>query len=165
MTQLTFDPTPDFFPVWTPDGQVVFSSRREGARAQLFAKAADGTGTAERLTDSPDDLIATDVSPDGDHVVIQENRSQSDLFVMAMGGERSVEGLVETPFSEGRRPSHRTVDGWPTGPTNRARPRFTCGRSRTSMVESGSSQPTEALLPCGTQTEMNWSIALSTGAS
>ena len=56
MTQLTFDPTPDFFPAWTPDGHLVFSSRREGTRAQLFVKAADGTGTAERLTDSQSDV-------------------------------------------------------------------------------------------------------------
>ena len=45
MIQLTFGPTPDFVPVWTPDGRVVFSSRREGARAQLFVKAADGPGS------------------------------------------------------------------------------------------------------------------------
>ena len=101
MTQLTFDPTPDFVPVWTPDGRVVFSSRREDTRAQLFVKAADGTGIAERLTDSPNDLWAMDVSPDGKHVVMRENlSSRGDLLVMAMEGERQVEGLLETAFSE-----------------------------------------------------------------
>jgi Tol biopolymer transport system component len=55
MTRLTFDPAEDTWPLWTPDGQhVVFGSTRDGARG-LFRKAADGTGTVERLT--------TDTSP------------------------------------------------------------------------------------------------------
>ena len=101
MTQLTFDPTPDFFPVWTPDGRVVFSPRREGARAQLFVKAADGTGVAERLTNRSNDLWPMDLSPDGKHLVMRENLPpRGDLFVMAMEGEHTVEGLVGTPFGE-----------------------------------------------------------------
>ena len=102
MTQLTFGPTPDFLPAWTPDGHVVFSSRREGARAQLFMKAADGTGTAERLTDSPVDLFSKDVSSNGQNVVFTaaSRSQQSDLRMFTMDGERVVEGLLETPSSE-----------------------------------------------------------------
>ena len=49
-SRLTFDPAHDLRPIWTPDSQrVIFSSWREGT-AQLFAKAADGTGVVERLT-------------------------------------------------------------------------------------------------------------------
>ena len=49
-TRLTFDPGSDMYAVWTPDGErVLFQSDRGGVG--LFWKAADGTGSAERLTD------------------------------------------------------------------------------------------------------------------
>jgi hypothetical protein len=58
LRRVTFDPTIDRAPVWTPDGRrLVFSSGNGttggGASvANLFWVAADGTGTPERLTQS-----------------------------------------------------------------------------------------------------------------
>jgi serine/threonine-protein kinase len=52
-TRVTFDPSLDAYPVWTPDGhRLIFSSERAGGR-NLFWQAADGTGAVERLTESP----------------------------------------------------------------------------------------------------------------
>jgi len=62
LSKLTTDPASDFAPRWTPDGHhVVFTSDRDPDRG-LFMKAADGTGSAERLV-----TIANLVwlSPDG----------------------------------------------------------------------------------------------------
>jgi eukaryotic-like serine/threonine-protein kinase len=55
LTRVTFDPGLDLAPVWMPDGRrIVFTSALagQGAAASLFLTAADGTGTAERLTQS-----------------------------------------------------------------------------------------------------------------
>jgi serine/threonine-protein kinase len=71
LTRLTGDPEPDTNPVWTSDSQrVLFRSQREGT-PQVFIKAADGTGTAEPLTDHPIGLRPFSVSEDGQHLVMQ----------------------------------------------------------------------------------------------
>ena len=49
--QFTFYPRHDLWPLWSPDGsQVVFTSARDGGQLNLYVKAADGSGAAERLT-------------------------------------------------------------------------------------------------------------------
>ena len=50
--------------VWTRDGQrLVFASDRDG-RSNLYAQAADGTGTVERLTNAPDVQLPAWVAPE-----------------------------------------------------------------------------------------------------
>jgi len=54
LSRLTFDPGKDELPIWTPDGErIVFSSARAYPAARnLYWQRADGTGEAERLTES-----------------------------------------------------------------------------------------------------------------
>src|SRR4029434_3269298 len=69
LTRVTFDPDFDNYPVWTRDSlRVIFSSQRAGA-PMLFGQAADGPGTVERLTDSPNQQNAVAVSPDGRRLI------------------------------------------------------------------------------------------------
>jgi serine/threonine-protein kinase len=59
-------------PVWTRDGQwLVFASQRGGA-FNLFRQAADNTGMAERLTDSPNQQFAGRITQDGTALVFGE---------------------------------------------------------------------------------------------
>jgi serine/threonine-protein kinase len=101
--------------VWTPDGQrIIFSSDRAGA-PNLFWQAANGTGTAEPLTEGNNAIYAHTMSPDGKGVVLRRDASASegggpDLLFLDVGeGPRVLQpaqGLVEpkplvqTPFSE-----------------------------------------------------------------
>jgi hypothetical protein len=63
LRRLTFEPSNDRSPVWTPDNQrILFASNREGMPG-LFSRAADGTGEIERLASGP--LTPTSVTPDG----------------------------------------------------------------------------------------------------
>ena len=99
LTRLTFDPAPDYLPVWTRDGRLVFASRRDGP-GLVFVKAADGAGVVERLSDRAQ-LGPRALSPDGEHLVLMTNASGvQNLVVMAMAGEHSVRGLLETRFAE-----------------------------------------------------------------
>jgi serine/threonine-protein kinase len=61
-------------PLWTSDGKrVIYRGTRAGFR-NLYVKAADGTGTEERLTEKADVVqSATSVSPDGEWLVFNEN--------------------------------------------------------------------------------------------
>ena len=101
-TRLTFDQASDSFPVWSPDGErVVFASTRGGSR-NLFWKAADGTGEAERLTTSEMDQFSSSWSSDGTALVIAEMHPQTglDITVLAMDDERASATLIETEFTE-----------------------------------------------------------------
>jgi len=103
LTRLTFDPGSDYYPVWAPDSQrVAFSSRREGGRRNLFWKAAEGTGSVERLTESSNVQVAYSFSADGGSLVFRENQPDTggDLLVLSMAGDRAVKTLVATQFGE-----------------------------------------------------------------
>ena len=102
LTRLTFDPGIDRFPVWTPDStRVVFGSTAGGV-FNLYWKAADGTGTVERLTESADLQIGHSFSPDGESLLFRETQPDTgaDLRVLSLAGDRGVETLQATEFDE-----------------------------------------------------------------
>ena len=74
LTQLTFDPSQDQGPVWTPDGQrVLFSSdRAKPGVTNLYWINADGTGDVTRLTDSSQNQVGTSWHPTGKFVSFME---------------------------------------------------------------------------------------------
>jgi serine/threonine-protein kinase len=102
LTRLTFDGALDSHPAWTPDGRrLVFSSQRAGGR-NLFWQAADGTGAAERLTESANQQNAGAVSPDGTRLIFTETtpKTGDDVMQVELGGTHRVTPLVQTPFAE-----------------------------------------------------------------
>jgi len=102
LTRATFDPAPEVFPVWPPDGRrLFFSSARAGA-VNLFAQAADGSGDVTQLLKSPNVHHATSVSPDGTRLVFTEIAPATgpDVMQLRLDGSHAVTPLVQTPFSE-----------------------------------------------------------------
>ena len=102
LSRVTFDPSQDTFPVWTPDSRrLIFGSERAAAR-NLFGQAADGTGALERLTESPNLQNPTAISPDGAQLVFTESmpRTGEDVMVLSLRGERRTTPLIQTPFAE-----------------------------------------------------------------
>jgi serine/threonine-protein kinase len=110
MRRLTFDPGGDGMPVWTPDGtRIIFMSNRAGM-PNLYAQAADGTATVDRLTTSANSQWPTSITPDGRHVVGFEAgpRTTGDVVVFPLTSPASrpgsgvnaslLEALVETRF-------------------------------------------------------------------
>ena len=96
-TRLTFDPGADRNPLWSSDGQrVLFSSNRDGSSANIYAKAADGTGPVERVTTSDTVQSPSSWSADGQLLVIQDFGDSFDLRLVSLGGENRTEGLIET---------------------------------------------------------------------
>jgi len=72
-TRMTFDPSTDWFPVWTPDGaRLVFGSTRDGATT-MYVKSATGSGDESRIehqfTVGRTGAYPSDVSPDGRQVL------------------------------------------------------------------------------------------------
>lgn len=101
-TRLTFDPLWDQSPVWTPDEQrVVFSSGRSGVVVpNMFWQAANGTGTIDRLTQSPNIQHPRAISPDGAWLLFEETTVGTDIMMLTLDKDRRVQSLVKTPFNE-----------------------------------------------------------------
>jgi serine/threonine-protein kinase len=117
LTRLTFEPGGDSLPLWTPDGsRLVFASARAGGVSNLYVQAADGTGSAIRLTEGEYPTFATSITADGARVVFYELTPdrQRDLRVLTLAPlsqgsamsptatdlRRTVTSLVETRFDE-----------------------------------------------------------------
>ena len=106
LTRLTFDAANDQYGHWMPDGQrVVFSSARDGSQ-NVYWKAADGTGTVDRLTESDTPQFVNAVTPDGTRVVMSTGTGAArvgatrDLVTASFGSDRAIEALLNTEFSE-----------------------------------------------------------------
>jgi serine/threonine-protein kinase len=106
LTRLTFDPAVDAYPVWTPDSQrIVFLSARAGA-FNLYWQAADGTGAANRLTESAHSQVPYSVSSDGAVLILREDapETRTDLLSLSLAPDGAKDGgprpLVQTMFGE-----------------------------------------------------------------
>jgi serine/threonine-protein kinase len=102
LTQLTFDPGEDRFPVWTPDGRrLVFASDRAKAGTfNLYWANADGTGEVTRLTDSPESHSqGSSWHPSGKILAFQANRgsTRGDLMILPMEGDATRGWTPGTP--------------------------------------------------------------------
>ena len=105
LNPITTDPAPDTDPLWTPNGQqVVFSSQRGGVSG-LYRRNADGTGDVEQLMIDEDagGWFARTWASDGDALVFERRvGAQSDLALLSLGDELTVEPLLDSEFNESR---------------------------------------------------------------
>ena len=82
-TRVTKDTGTDRAPVWSADGQVVFFSSTRAGSPNIFRQRADGTGEAERLTESNVAQHPASLSPGGTELLFQEGPAQGN-DVMAL---------------------------------------------------------------------------------
>jgi Tol biopolymer transport system component len=101
LRRLTFTPALERYAVWTPDGEgIIFDSQRDGA-ANLYRRAADGTGPVERLTESATNQRPQAISPDGRELVYREVvAGNRDLFRLTLDASGRAAPLVATEFNE-----------------------------------------------------------------
>jgi Tol biopolymer transport system component len=100
LTRLTVDPTLDRYPAWSPDGRRVFFTSDRTGLPSIFSQAADGTGSAERITEGQNAYL-TSVSPDGRTLIFDENTvTSANVAMVTLDKARHVQPLVATPFDE-----------------------------------------------------------------
>jgi len=81
LDKLTKDLAPDMSPIWTRDGRrIVWGGVGSGATPNIFWQAADGAGTADRLTTSPNAQFPSSFSKDGARLVFWEAINASSNF-------------------------------------------------------------------------------------
>jgi Tol biopolymer transport system component/tRNA A-37 threonylcarbamoyl transferase component Bud32 len=98
-SRLTFEASPEFFPLWSPDGkEILYSSGIYGA---LVRKASSGTGEEEVLLDEGG-AIPSGWSPDGRYITYAAAGPGTflDLWVLPLFGERKPQRYLQTKFQE-----------------------------------------------------------------
>jgi Tol biopolymer transport system component len=101
-SRFTFDVASEGYGLWSPDGtRIAFRSTRTGV-GDLYQKRSNGTGGAERLVASDQNMAPTSWSPDGRFVLYMSNDPQTnaDLWVVPMVGEPTPSVFLQTPFRE-----------------------------------------------------------------
>ena len=93
LTRVTSDPGLDQGPVWMPDARrLVFRTEAGGVRGALAVQAADGSGTAERLTDSARAERASFALADGSGIIFSDGAGPK---LLRLDGEHRVERLLD----------------------------------------------------------------------
>jgi Tol biopolymer transport system component len=99
-TRLTFDPSDNLEPIWSPDGtQIAFTSDRMGQR-DIYKKLADGSGPEELLLERKgEQKNVEDWSPDGKYLVYNYAPPfQIHLYVLPLAGDRKPVPFLNTEF-------------------------------------------------------------------
>jgi eukaryotic-like serine/threonine-protein kinase len=102
LSQRTFDPANEFFPLWTPDGARLIFTRQDGSNHTLRWQAADGSGTSEPLGNpqsAPAVLFATDMTRDGTALLLYRG-GESDLLMLSPQNGDALQPLLATPANE-----------------------------------------------------------------
>ncbi|MBI3471531.1 MAG: PD40 domain-containing protein, partial [Candidatus Solibacter usitatus] len=111
-SRLSFLPSLNTSPVWTPDGKIIVFRSQNPAAPGLYGVRSDGSAEAKRLTEGKPVEWPHSFSPDGKRLAIGQagNGGSSDIFTMPVEGDPGPGGLgvrlgkaelfLGTPFDE-----------------------------------------------------------------
>jgi serine/threonine-protein kinase len=103
LSRATFEAGNDINPLWTPDGRHLIVANDGDGTVNLFRRPADGTGSPERLTESPSGQVPLAISKDGRLVfrTLNLKTGENDIHMLQLTGNRHERPLITTPFDEG----------------------------------------------------------------
>ena len=102
LTRITTDPSWDYVPVWTPDGNRATYSATRQSTPDLIEIAADGTGTAEWLLRKKPGIWPASWSPDGSILLFTEEHHNTNFDIWKFPKDGGVaEPWLQTFASEG----------------------------------------------------------------
>ena len=99
-SRLTFGGGFNAHAFWSPDGnRIIYSSDNDGGG--IFSRAANGTGSVERINVNDVATQMDALSPDGKQaIVLNRGRGESDMYLLSLTGEAFPQSFLSTPFDE-----------------------------------------------------------------
>jgi len=148
-TRLTFNPTNDATPLFSPDEkQVIFYSNRDGA-GNFYKKPASGGGNDEVFISGGGNIYPDDWSHDGKYFIYDKDggpTTKIDLWIKPMTGDQAPFPYLATEFEEGH--AQFSPDGrWVAYTSNESgRPEvyvqsFPIGSGKWQISTAGGDQP------------------------
>jgi eukaryotic-like serine/threonine-protein kinase len=104
-TRLTFGPTTQRYPVWTPDGKMIYYGSNRKGGYHIYAKAANGNGPEEVILEDEDSFeFPEDVSSDQKYLVYlragtANNNTGTEMWALPLTGERKPFPVVRSAFN------------------------------------------------------------------
>jgi eukaryotic-like serine/threonine-protein kinase len=104
-TRLTFGPSTQRFPVWTPDGKTVFYGSTGKGALHIYAKDTDGSSPEHVVLESSDGFEYPECfSPDQRYLVYvrvaADSKTSADIWALPLFGERKPFPIVQTAFRD-----------------------------------------------------------------
>jgi Tol biopolymer transport system component len=101
-SRLTFDPSVDAYPLWSPDGSRIVFSKLTPGHLDLYLKSSSGAGADELLLATDQFKIPFSWSADGKFLLYFSGgpNSAGDLWILPMTGDRKPFVFLKTPFDE-----------------------------------------------------------------
>jgi len=102
-SRITFDENGANRPIWSPDGKWIYYAGDWVATRKIVRRAADGTGNAETILETPDvTVVPVSISDDGRYLAFNrvdpKSKTRNDAWAVPLEGERKPFALVATPF-------------------------------------------------------------------
>ncbi len=111
-TRLTFGPSRDTFPVWSPDGsRIILASNKKGPY-DLYVKPSSGAGNEEILLETSSSKFPTSWSSDGRYVaynVTNPDKRRVEVWVLPLFGDRKPFPFLQADSNVGQ--GHFSPDG------------------------------------------------------
>lgn len=104
-TRLTFNPTNDTQPVWSPDGSKIAFAHSVKGTTDIYVRASNGTGQDELIFESKESKQPNDWSRDGKFLIFSSLGSggDSDLWALPMTStDKKPILLLRTQYNEGQ---------------------------------------------------------------
>jgi Tol biopolymer transport system component len=103
LERFTFGELFDLHPVWTRDGQRLIWGMVSGTEPpNMYSRAVDGTGSAERIIESASVNYPLAITPDGSQLLFRRDGENTghDLAIVALSGNKQPAPLIATGFNE-----------------------------------------------------------------
>jgi len=100
-TRLTFEPSNERTPIWTPDSTRLFYAASPRGLLDIYQTSVTGAGTAQPIVESDSDKFPSDCSPDGRFLTYSTftRNSSWDVWVAPLDGGKPIP-IATTPFVE-----------------------------------------------------------------